>query len=150
MAAGAWKVYGSAAEKVAKGTLDLDSATFRLALLTTAHTPNQSTHATWADVSAAEVVGTGYTSSGKLLTQSVTRSSLVVTFDCDDQSWTASTLALVKYAVIVRDADANGTLASTDDLLCYCDLETGGSLSTTAAALSVTMNASGVFTITAS
>ena len=150
MAAGAFKVYGAAAEAIAKNTVDLDSNTFRMTLHTSSYTPNQGTHSTWADVSASEVSGTGYTSSGKLLTCTVNRSSLVVTFDCDDQAWTSSTIT-AKYAVIVKDADANGTIASTDALLCYCDLETGGgSLSTTAGTFTVTINASGVFTITAS
>ena len=150
MAAGAWKVYGSAAEKVAKGTLDLDSHAFRIVLLTAAHTPNQGTHATWADASAGEVAnGNGYATHGKLITQTVTRSSLVVTFDCDDQSWAASTFT-AKWAMIVRDADANGALASTDDLLAYCELEAGGTVSPSAAALTITMNAAGVFALTAS
>lgn len=151
MPAGAWKVYGAALEAINKGTLDLDSNTFRMALVTSSHTPNQSTHATWADVSANEVAnGGGYTTHGKPLTCTVTRSGLVVTFDCDDQSWTASTIT-AKYAVIVKDADANGALAATDSILCFSDLETGGgSISTTSGTLQVTINASGVFTVTAS
>ena len=150
MPAGAFKVYGSAAEAIAKGTIDLDTNTFRMVLVTATHTPNQATHSTWADMSADEAVGTGYTASGKLLTCTVNRSALVVTFDCDDQSWAASTIT-AKYAVIVKDADANGTIASTDAFLAYCDLETGGgSLSTTAGTFAITINASGVFTVTAS
>jgi len=150
MPAGAFKVYGSAAEAIAKGTIDLDTNTFRMVLVTATHTPNQATHSTWADMSADEAVGTGYTASGKLLTCTVNRSALVVTFDCDDQSWAASTIT-AKYAVIVKDTDANGTIASTDALLAYCDLETGGgSLSTTAGTFAITINASGVFTVTAS
>lgn len=150
MPAGSWKVYGAAVEGISKGTLDLDTNVFRMALLTSSYTPNQSTHSTWADASAAEVVGTGYTASGKLLTCTVTRSGLVVTFDCDDQSWTTSTIT-AKYAVIVKDADGNGTLASTDSLLAYVDLETGGgSVSTTSGTFQITINASGVFTTTAS
>ena len=112
MPAGAWKVYGAALEAVNKGTLDLDTNTFRMVLVTSSHTPNQATHSTWADASANEVAnGNGYATHGKLLTCTVTRSSLVVTFDCDDQSWTSSTIT-AKYAIIVRDADANGALAS--------------------------------------
>lgn len=150
MAAGNWKPYGSALEAINKGTLDLDSNTFRMVLVTSAYTPNQSTHAAWSDISANEVAnGGGYTTHGKLLTATVTRSGLVVTFDCDDQTWAAATIT-AKYAVIVRDADANGALAAGDTPLCYSDLETGGgSLSSTAAAFSVTINASGVFTATA-
>ena len=151
MAAGAFKVYGAAAEAIAKGTIDLDTNTFRMVLVTSAYTPNQSTHSTWTDVSANEVAaGGGYSTHGKLLTCTVNRLSLVVTFDCDDQSWTSSTIT-AKYAVIVKDADANGSLASTDALVAYCDLESGGgSISTTSGTLSITINASGVFTLTAS
>lgn len=149
MPAGSWKVYGAALEAINKGTIDLDTNTFRMVLCTSSYTPNQSTHSTWADASAAEVSGTGYTASGKLLTATVTRSSLVVTFDCDDQSWTTSTIT-AKYAIIVKDADANGTIASTDALVAYVDLETGGgSVSTTAGTFQITINASGVFTATA-
>lgn len=150
MAAGAWKVYGAAVEKVSKGTLDLDTHTFRMVLLTSSYTPNQGTHATWTDASANELAAAGgYSTHGKLLTATVNRSSLVVTFDCDDQAWTSATFT-AKYAAIVRDADANGALASTDDLLCYCELEAGGTVSPSAATLTVTINASGVFTLTAS
>lgn len=151
MAAGNWLVYGAAAEGMADGTIDLDTDTFRMILVTSTHTPNQSTHSTYADVSANEVAATGnYATYGKLLTCTWVRSGLVVTFDCDDQSWTSSTIT-AKYAVIVKDGDANGTLVAGDLLLCYCDLETGGgSISTTNGTLSITINASGVFTSTAS
>jgi len=150
MAAGAWKVYGNAVEKIADGTIDLDTDTFRMVLLTSAYTPNQSTHTAWSNVSTAEVSGTGYDANGKLITQSVSRSNLVVTFNCDDQSWPSSTIT-TKYAVIVRDADGDGTLVAGDLLLCYSDLDTGGgSLSTVDGTFSVSINESGVFTITAS
>lgn len=151
MPAGSWKVYGAALEAVEKGTLDLDSNTFRMVLVTSGHTPNQSTHSTWADASANEVAnGNGYATHGKVLACTVTRSGLVVTFDCDDQSWPSSTIT-AKYAVIVKDADANGALASTDALVAFCDLETsGGSVSTTNGTFSVIINALGVFTNTAS
>ena len=150
MAAGNWLVYGAAAEAIGDGALDLDDNSFRMILVTSTHTPNQSTHSTYADVSANEVSGTGYTTFGQGLTCTWVRSGLVVTFDCDDQSWTGSTIT-AKYAVIVRDGDANGSLVAGDLLLCYCDLETGGgSISTTNGTLSITINASGVFTQTAS
>lgn len=150
MAAGNWIVYGPALEAINKGTLDLDSNTFRMVLVTASYTPAQNTHGAWSDISTNEVAsGGGYSTHGKLLTCSVTRAANVVTFDCDDQSWTASTIT-AKYAVIVKDGDANGALAAADVPLCYCDLSTGGgSLSSTSAAFSITINAAGVFTVTA-
>ncbi len=149
MPAGAWKVYSAAMENITDGALDLDTNTFRMVLVTSSYTPAQNTHSTWVDASANEVAaGGGYSTHGKLLTCTTTRSAAVTTFDCDDQSWTSSTIT-AKYALIVRDADANGALASTDLLVAYCDLETGGgSVSTTAGTLSITINASGVCTFT--
>lgn len=149
MPAGAWKVYSAAAEKVAKGTLDLDTHVFRIVLLTSAYTPNQNTHALFSDVSAAQVAaGGGYATHGLAITQAVVRSGANTNFDCDDKSWSASTIT-AKYAVIVRDADANAALVAGDDILAYCDLETGGgSISTTAGTLAITMNAGGLFNIT--
>ena len=150
MAAGNWIVYGPALEAIHKGTIDLDTDTFRMVLVTSSYTPAQNTDDAWSDISANEVAaGGGYSTHGKLVTQSVTRSSNVVTFDCDDQSWAAATIT-AKYAVLVKDANADGSLAAGDVPLAYCDLESGGgSLSSTAAAFSVTINASGVFTVTA-
>lgn len=151
MPAGNWLVYGPALEQLIEGGLDLDTNTWRMVLVTSAYTPAQSTHAAWSSISTNEVAnGGGYTTHGKLLTVTSTRSGLVVTFDCDDQAWTSSTIT-AKYAVIVRDGDANGALAAGDIPLCYCDLETGGgSVSTTNGTLTITINASGVFTVTAS
>jgi hypothetical protein len=151
MPAGAWKVYAPALEQLIEGGLDLDSNTWRMVLVTSSYTPAQSTDAAWSTISGNEVAaGGGYSTHGKLLTVTSTRSGLVVTFDCDDQSWTSSTIT-AKYAVIVRDADANSALAAGDIPLCFCDLETGGgSVSTTSGTFAITINASGVFTVTAS
>jgi len=149
MAATAWAIYGNALEKIHDGTIDLDTDSFRMVLVGTGYTPNQSTDTAWSDISANEISGTGYTANGKAITQTVSRSSLVVTFDCDDQSWTSSTLTNVAYAVIVRDADGNGSLAAGDIPLCWCELEDGSSVSTSSGTLSVNINASGVFTSTA-
>lgn len=149
MAANPWAIYGNALEKILDGTIDLDTDSFRMVLVGTGYTPNQSTNTAWSDISANEISGTGYTANGKAITQGVSRSGLAITFDCDDQSWTSSTLSNVAYAVIVRDGDSNGALAAGDIPLCYCELEDGGSLSTTNGALAVNINAAGVFTVTA-
>lgn len=149
MAANAFFVYGNALEQIANGTIDLDTDSFRMILVGTGYTPNQSTDTAYSNVSGSEVTGTGYTAGGQAITQSVSRSGLAVTFDCDDQSWTSSTISGAAYAVIVRDADGNGSLVAGDLLLAACELEDGGSLSTTNGTLAVTINASGVFTITA-
>lgn len=150
MAAGNFIAFSNALELILDGTIDWDTDAFRMVLVTSAYTPAQNTHTAWSDISANEVAnGNGYATHGKALTCSVSRSTNVVTLDCDDQSWAASTIT-AKYAVIVRDADANGALAAGDTPVFFVDLETGGgSLSTTSGTLSVTINAAGVYQITA-
>jgi hypothetical protein len=153
MPAGAFQVYRPAIGAIGGALLDLDTSgtpRFRMALVTSSYTPSVTLHDTWSDVSANEVAnGGGYTTHGKLLTVTWTApgSPGLWTFDCDDQSWTSSTIT-AKYAVIVSDADANGALAAGDLLLCYCDLETGGgSVSTTSGTFAITIAAAGVFTL---
>ena len=154
MAAAAWKVYGNAVEMIGDNTVDLDQgdAYFRMALVTASYTPNQSTDAAWSSISTNEVAnGNGYTTHGASMT-SVTwvQASLVCTFDCGDVSWTSSTIT-AKYAVIVHDANADGSLAAGDVPICYSDLnDGGGSVSSSSGPFNVNINASGVFTITAS
>lgn len=150
MAAGNWLMFGNALEQILKGGIDVDTDTFRMVLVTSSYTPDQSAHDTWSDISTNEVAaGGGYSTHGKLLTVTVTRSGLDVTIDCDDQSWTSSTIT-AKYAVIVRDANADGSLAGTDLVVAIVDMNSGGgSISTTSGTLSVTINASGVYTLTA-
>lgn len=149
MAAGNWIMYGAALESIFNAGIDCDGDTFRMILVTSSYTPAQNTHSTYADVSANEATGTGYTQYGELTNVAVSRTNNVVTVDTEDETWASSTIT-AKYAVIVRDADANGTIASTDLLLAYLDLDTGGgSLSSSAGAFNVNANASGIFTATA-
>lgn len=145
MAAGSWIPFNIAKLKLANGTFDLDTQTFKMALTTSAQAlaatfAGTSTDCRYADLTAEVANGNGYTTAGKTLSCTWTRATGTVTFDCDDQAWTSSTITC-KYAVIYAD-NAN------DDLLCFCDLDTGGgSVSTTAGTLTITINASGVFTL---
>ena len=149
MAASPWYIFGPALEAIADGTIDLDSDSFRMVLVTSSYTPDQSAHDTWSDISTNEVAnGNGYATHGKAITQALSRSGLAVTLDCDDQTWTTSTIT-AKYAVLVRDANADNALAGTDLVLAYCDLNTSGSLSSVAGDFAVTINASGLFAATA-
>lgn len=145
MAAGNFVVYGAAIENIAKGLMDLDTSTFVVTLHGTGYTPNATTHSTWADVSASQMSGTGYTAGGKTLTMSVTRSGGTVTVDANDQTWTTITLTSAKYAVVTQRA--GGSLASGDLLLGYFELESGGTVSPSGGNLTITWNASGLFTM---
>jgi hypothetical protein len=150
MAAGPWILYGNAIEKIADSTiqLELGSNNARVILVRNTYTPNTSTHTAYSDVSTPEVTtGGGYTAGGAAITITVTRSGVTTTVTSGNVSWASSTIT-AKYAAIVMDADANGTLAAGDLLLCYCLLEAGGAdVSTTNGTFAVNMNASGIFTI---
>jgi len=145
MAAGTVTLYGAAKENIAKALIDLDTDSFVVALLGSGYTPSVNSDDTWSDISANEISGTGYTAGGAALAGvTVTRSGGTVTFDANDVSWTSSTIT-AKYAVIAKKAGAS--LAGTDLLLAYVELETGSTVSTTNGTLAITWNASGIFTL---
>ena len=145
MPAGSWTVFNIAKKKLANGTFDLDTQTFKMALTTSSQALSAtfvgtSTDCRYADLTAEVASGGGYTTGGKTLACTWTQATGTMTFDVDDQAWTSSTIT-AKYAVIYADN-------TNDDLLCFVDLETGGgSVSTTAGTLTVTISASGVFTL---
>lgn len=147
MAAGSFTVFNIAKLKLLNGIHDLDTHVFKMALTTSSQAldatfAGTSTDARYADLTAQVANGSGYTTAGKTLTMSVTRSTGTVTVDCDDQSWTASTFT-AKYAVVYNDT------ATNKDLLGFVDLETtvGAGLSPSSGTLAVTINASGLFTL---
>jgi hypothetical protein len=75
------------------------------------YTPNIDTHQVWADVSATEMSGTGYTAGGVTLANKVVAQDNTndrATFDADNASWTGLNIGTPSHA-IVRD--------STNDVL---------------------------------
>jgi hypothetical protein len=148
MAAGSVVVYSKAALNLGNGSFNLGSDTFNYVLCTSSYTPAPNTDATYADVSGPELTtGGGYTSGGTALsTVTWTQATGTITFDAADVSYTSSTIT-AKYIVIARVASS--TLASTDKLLCYCDLNSGGgSVSSSSGTFAINWNASGLFTLT--
>ena len=144
MPAGNWTVFNRAKLKLANGTFDLDTNTFKMALTTSSQAladtfAGTSTDCRYADLTAEVASGGGYTTGGKTLSATWTQATGTITFDVDDQAWTSSTIT-AKYAVIYADN-------TNDDLLCFCELDTVTSVSTVSGTLTVTINASGVFTL---
>lgn len=145
MPAGNWIMYTQGEVGNRTGVIDLDTDDFNLVLVTTAYSPNQTTHFQYSDISGSEVSGTGYTAGGENVTISVSVSGEDVVIDCSDVSLAGTTLSNVKYAIITRRAGASPVAG--DRLLCYCDLEVGGSLSTTNGTFSITMDAAGIINV---
>jgi hypothetical protein len=154
MAAGTPQIFNTFKEKMADGTLDMDTATadyWKCALLTSAYTYD-ATDSVWSDLSANEVstTNTGYSAGGISLTvgdSGWSRSGGTVTFDSStNPQWTAGSAGLTaKWAIIY------GNNASTKDLVCAVDLNTDSGSATVSATtgnnLTITWNASGIFSI---
>jgi len=124
------------------GTHDMDTHTFKLALLDNTYVYSAA-HAVFADVSAKEIAaGNGYTAGGISLT-GVTYglTGATVKFDADDVIWTAGPAAMAtsKFAVLynftqatplkpllgVVDMDGNKTPVAGDSLTVQWDVANG-------------------------
>lgn len=104
---------------IMNGSLDLDSDTLKVMLVTSSYTPNIDTHDFRDDVTN-EVSGTGYTAGGatlanKAVTADTTDDEGV--FDADDVTWGSSTIT-ARGAVIYK---SRGGASSADELICYID-----------------------------
>lgn len=108
MAADAIQFYDAFKKNIASGLIDLDSHTFKLALVTSSYSFNAA-HAEYADITNELPTGLGYTAGGATLT-SVTwnQSAGVAAFDAADVSWTASGGSLVFRRGILYDDTASG------------------------------------------
>jgi hypothetical protein len=116
----------------------------RVALMTTGHTASTTpadfqTDAVWADVSADEIAGTGYTANGELLAnQSVAVATGVATFDGDDTTWVVATFSAY-HAVIYDATNANSLI---------CSIDFGGIQSVAGGTFTIEWNSSGIISLT--
>jgi len=148
MAAGAWTVYSNAVLGISKGNFNLSTDNYNIILVTNSYTPAPNTDTLYSAVSANELTTSGGYTVGGVTLASVTDTltTATVTFTSANPSWSSFTAGPFRYGVIVRRA--GGSLVSGDLLLCYSDLGGGSSITGAGGTLTVTMNASGIFTIT--
>ncbi len=138
------KLYGPALKAAFNKEIDWDSDTIKVALCTSAYTPDQDAHDYFNDITG-QATGTGYTAGGQALTSKTavyTGSSNTLALDAADTSWANSTIT-ARYAVIYGDT---GT-ASTSPLIAYVDF--GADVSSTAGAFTITWDAAGIVTVSA-
>lgn len=139
------KLYGSFIAKALNKEIDLDTDTIKVALLTSAYTPNQDVHDYFDDVVANEVTGTGYTPGGATLTGktvSYNASTNETTFDADDVVLASSTIT-ARYAVVY---DASPGTNATRPLIGYVDFTSDQS--STNGNFTITWDATGIVKIT--
>lgn len=139
MAAGTWTFTNNAKTKLSTGTF-LDADTYKIALfLSTSNIGASST--TYAGVTNEHANGNGYTTGGNAVTLSRSGTS-TVTFDATDPTaWTASGGSIVARFAVLYEVGG--------DVICYCLLDsTPADVTATAGnTLTLTIHASGVFTL---
>lgn len=142
------RVYGLAQQSLVNKEIDFDTDAVRVMLCTSTYVPNLSTHRYRSDVTA-EVVGTGYTAGGQLLTgKSVTfdTASRTLRLSCNSPSWPDSTIT-ARYAVFFVQSGADLSTPADDPLLCVWDF--GQDFSSNLGPFNLNVSASGLVTLVA-
>lgn len=135
-------IYNSFKAKIMNGSIDLDTDTIKVMLVTSTYTPNQDTHDFKDDVTN-EVSGTGYTAGGATIANdsvAVDTTDNEGVYDGDDVTWATSTIT-ARAAVLYKDT---GT-ASTSPLICYLDF--GSDQSSSAGDFTIQWNAEGILNL---
>lgn len=146
MARNDWVTFEEFSEDLSNGVHNLGSDTFKVALINNDATVPAAGTATprWADFSANEVSGTGYTAGGATLSGTSTAEAAgVTTFDdTGNVTWSQNGAGPtdIYWAVLYNDT------AAADQAVGFLDM--GGPVSLVDGDVSITWNASGILTVT--
>lgn len=136
----AW--YGLGLQKIMQQTVNLETATVKLALVTSSYSPNRDTDDYRNDFTAAEVAnGNGYASGGVTLTgvaYTYDSASDQIRIDVNDPSWTFTGSKTWRYGVVYVDT-AGGD--STDPLIALLTWDSDQTVST---AYTLTIDSAGL------
>lgn len=135
-------IYNSFKRDIMNGSIDLDTDTIKVALVTSSYTPDQDAHDNFDDITN-EISGTGYTAGGATLSNkavSADNTDNEGVFDADDVTWSSSTIT-ARGAVIYK---STGT-ASTSKLICYIDF--GSDKVSSNGNFTITFNAEGIINL---
>jgi hypothetical protein len=136
-------LYNSFKRDIANGSIDLDTDTIKLLLVTSTYVPNIDTHTKRSDITN-EVVGAGYTAGGVTLankTVTVNNTTDKAVFDADDITIPNATIT-ARGGVLYK---SRGGATTADELIGYLDfvadvVSTGGNFA-------ITFDANGIITI---
>lgn len=137
-------IYNSFKRDSANGSIDLDTDTIKIALVTSAYTPDIDAHTKFSDITN-EVTGTGYTAGGAALaskTVTADNTNNRGVFDAADAVWAASTIT-ARGAVLYK---SRGGAASADELICYIDF--ASDKTSTAGTFTIQFDANGILLLT--
>lgn len=136
-------LYNSFKRDIMNGSIDLDTDTLKIMLVTSTYSPNIDTHTKRSDITN-EVSGTGYTAGGATLankTVTADNTDDEGVFDADDVVWTTATIT-ARGAVIYK---SRGGASSADELICYIDF--GSDVTSTAGDFTISFNAEGIINL---
>lgn len=128
-------IYNSFKRDIMNGSIDLDTDTIKMMLVTSAYTPNIDTHTKRSDITG-EVVGAGYTAGGMTLankTVTVNTGTDKGVFTCDAISISTATIT-ARGCVLYK---SRGGASNLDEIIAYGDfgsdiVSTGGTFNITA------------------
>lgn len=121
-------IYNSFKRDIMNGSIDLDTDTINVMLVTSSYTPDVDAHTKRSDITNEVPATGGYTAGGQALSgKSVTvdNTDNEGVFDATDLTWSSSTIT-ARGAVLYK---ARGGAATADELICYIDFTTDKSSS---------------------
>lgn len=136
-------IYNSFKRDIMNGSIDLDTDTIKLALVTSTYTPDQDAHDNFDDITNEVAAGGGYTAGGEALANkavTVDNTDNEGVFDADDVTWAASTIT-ARGGVLYKSTG----VASTSKLICYLDF--GSDKSSSSGNFTVSWAAEGILNL---
>lgn len=131
--------YNATKKYTLDGSVDWDTDTIYVMLVTATYSPNLDSHAFRSDVTN-QITGTGYTAGGQALANKVVNQDNTndrAAFDSDDPQWTTATIT-ARAAVLYKN---RGGASSADELLGYWDF--GSDIVSTAGTFTIAINSAG-------
>ncbi len=133
-------LYGAGMKALLNKEIDWDTDAINVALLTSAYTPVQNTHAYFSDITGELVTGGGYTAGGSTLAGgTTTHAAGTTTINADDLTWPAMT-GTAHYAVVYDTTP--GTVSAVQPLIAYIDF--GADVIATGGNFTITWDAAGI------
>jgi len=126
------------------GSIDLDTDTINVMLVTSTYTPDADAHTKRSDITNECANGNGYATGGSALANKAVTADNTDNegvFDADDIAWTTSTIT-ARGAVLYK---ARGGASSADELICYLDF-TADKVSTVGT-FTISWNAEGILNL---
>ncbi|AER47890.1 hypothetical protein PBI_LUCKY2013_39 [Mycobacterium phage Lucky2013] len=106
MAAGTWTLPAAARKMLLDGTFDLDSDTFKVALVTSSSNIGSSS-TTWSGVTGEVANGNGYTTGGVSVTLTLTGTTSVAVSFATNPVWTASGSGITARTAVLYETSGN-------------------------------------------